>query len=185
MTSSADIFKINPESGNVIWSRNTSDSLYANATDFFKSSEIVLSDDQIIFSSGSKIFSYDAINGSTNWENEVNTVATPIIDGENIFIVTENGYFVILHKDTGKIISSTNILKILKKKKQDTRITGFIMGSGKIYSVTLNGNLIVSSAVSGKAEYFKKIGEKNIAPLIISSEVLYILTENSRIFGFN
>jgi hypothetical protein len=59
------------------------------------------------------------------------------------------------------------------------------MGSGKIYSVTLNGNLIVSSAVSGKAEYFKKIGEKNIAPLIISSEVLYILTENSKIFGFN
>tara|TARA_B000000460_G_scaffold98531_1_gene68913 strand:- start:15 stop:740 length:726 start_codon:yes stop_codon:yes gene_type:complete len=185
MTSSADIFKINSESGNVIWSRNTSDSLYANATDFFNSSEIVLSDDQIIFSSGSKIFSYNAINGSTNWENEVNTVATPIIDGENIFIVTENGYFVILHKDTGKIISSTNILKILKKKKQDTRITGFIMGSGKIYSVTLNGNLIVSSAVSGEAEYFKKIGEKNTAPLIISSEVLYILTENSRIFGFN
>ena len=158
MTSSADIFKINSESGNVIWTRNTADSLYANAT---------------------------AINGSTNWENEVNTVATPIIDGENIFIVTENGFFVILHKDTGKIISSTNILKILKKKKQDTRITGFIMGSGKIYSVTLNGNLIVSSAVSGEAEYFKKIGEKNIAPLIISSEVLYILTENSRIFGFN
>ena len=185
MTSSADIFKINSESGNVIWSRNTSDSLYANATDFFNSSEIVISDDEIIFSAGSKIFSYDAINGSTNWENEVNTVATPIIDGENIFIVTENGYFVILHKDTGKIISSTNILKILKKKKQDTRITGFIMGSGKIYSVTLNGNLIVSSAVSGKAEYFKKIGEKNIAPLIISSEALYILTENSRIFGFN
>ena len=185
MTSSADIFKINSESGNVIWSRNTSDSLYANATDFFNSSEIVLSDDQIIFSAGSKFFSYNAINGSTNWENEVNTVATPIIDGENIFIVTENGYFVILHKDTGKIISSTNILKILKKKKQDTRITGFIMGSGKVYSVTLNGNLIVSSAVSGKAEYFKKIGEKNIAPLIISSEVLYILTENSRIFGFN
>ena len=185
MTSSADIFKINSESGNVIWSRNTSDSLYANDTDFFNSSEIVLSDDQIIFSAGSRIFSYNAINGSTNWENEVNTVATPIIDGENIFIVTENGYFVILHKDTGKIISSTNILKILKKKKQDTRITGFIMGSGKIYSVTLNGNLIVSSAVSGKAEYFKKIGEKNIAPLIISSEVLYILTENSRIFGYN
>ena len=31
----------------------------------------------------------------------------------------------------------------------------------------------------------KKIGERNIAPLIISNEVLYILTEKSRILGFN
>jgi len=185
LTSSADIFRIKPESGNVVWSRNTTDSLYANATDFFNSSEIVLSDDQIIFSAGPKFFSYDATTGDTNWENEVDSVATLIIDGENIFIVTENGYFVILHKDTGKIISSTNILKILKKKKQDTRITGFVMGSGKVYSVTLNGNLIVSSAATGEPEYFKKIGKNNIAPLIISNETLYILTENSRIFGFN
>ena len=31
--------------------------------------------------------------------------------------------------DTGKIISSTNILKILKKRRQKTKISGFIMGS--------------------------------------------------------
>ena len=91
----------------------------------------------------------------------------------------------ILDKNTGKIISSNNILKILKKRNQKTKITGFIMGSGKLYSVTLNGNLIVSSATSGKAEYFKKIGDPIISSPIISNGKLYILTENSRIFGFN
>ena len=90
-----------------------------------------------------------------------------------------------MNKDTGKIISSNNIFKILKKKKQATKITGFIMGSGKLYSVTSNGYLIVSSAVSGKAEYFKKIGDPVISAPIINDGKLYILTKNSRILGFN
>jgi len=92
---------------------------------------------------------------------------------------------VILDKDSGEIIFSTNILKILKKKKQKTKITGFIMGSGKLYSVTLNGYLIVSSATTGKLEYFKKIGDPIASSPIISNGKLYILTDNSKIFGFD
>ena len=59
------------------------------------------------------------------------------------------------------------------------------MGSGKIYAVTQNGYLIVSSAISGKVEYFKKIGDPISTTPIISNASLYILTENSRILGFN
>jgi len=59
------------------------------------------------------------------------------------------------------------------------------MGSGKIYSVTSNGYLIVSSPVSGKVEYFKKIGDPVTSTPIINNGKLYILTKNSRIFGFN
>jgi len=184
ITSAADVYKIDIKTGSIIWSRNTADSLYANASDFLKSSELVLSGNQIIFSSGSKIFSYDTKKGKIKWKNDVSYSGAAIIDDENIFVITNNGYFVILKKNTGEIISSTNILKILKKKKQNTQITNFIMGSGKIYSVTSNGFLIVSSAFNGKAEYFKKIGEKNISPLIINDGVLYLLTESSRIIGF-
>ena len=184
ITSSADLFKIDPVKGDIIWSRNTAGSLYANATDFFTSSDIVLSDNQIFFSSGSSFFSYDTNSGATNWQNEINFSGPAIIDKQHVFIVSKNGYFVILNKDTGKILSSFNILKILKRKKQKTQITSFIMGSGKIYSITSNGFLIVSSAQTGKAEYFKKIGEKNISPLIINNGTLYLLTENSKVIGF-
>ena len=90
-----------------------------------------------------------------------------------------------MNKDTGRIIASNNILKILKRKKQNTKITGFIMGSGKIYSVTLNGYLIVSSAISGKVESFKNIGDSIISAPIINNGKLFILTKKSRIFGLN
>ena len=185
INSSGDLLKINANNGKIAWSLNTLESTLAHATDFFKSSEIVIIDDNIILSSKSSIFSYNLNTGYTNWKQEVSSIGAPIIDGKNIFILTDNGYFVIIDKDTGIIISSTNILKILKKKKQETKITGFIMGSGKIYSVTSNGYLIVSSPVSGKVEYFKKIGDPVTSAPIINNGKLYILTKNSRIYGFD
>jgi outer membrane protein assembly factor BamB len=90
-----------------------------------------------------------------------------------------------LNKKNGKIIWSINILKILKKKKQNTKITGYILGSGKVYAVTQNGYLIICSANSGQAESFKKIGDTINTNPIISNGSLYILTKNSRIVGFN
>ena len=185
LNSSADLYKIDGNTGEVYWYSNTLGSLLPDATDFFISSEIVITDDEIIFSAGPSIFSYNLNTGSINWEKKVSAVGSPIIDGENIFFTTSNGYFVIMNRVTGKIISSTNILKILKKKNRKTKITSFIMGSGKLYSVTLSGHLIVSSAISGKVEYFKKIGDPITSYPIINNGKLYILTENSKIIGFN
>ena len=185
LNSSADLYKIDGNTGEIYWYSNTLGSLLPDATDFFISSEIVITDDEIIFSAGPSIFSYNLNTGSINWEKKVSAVGTPIIDGENIFFTTSNGYFVIMNRVTGKIISSTDILKILKKKNRKTKITSFIMGSGKLYSVTLSGHLIVSSAISGKVEYFKKIGDPITSAPVINNGKLYILTENSRIIGFN
>ena len=185
INSSGDLLKASGNNGTLHWALNTSSSILIDATDFFKSSEIVISDNNIFFSAGSSIFSYNLIDGMMNWEKELSSIGAPIINKENIFFVTKNGYFVIMSKKNGKIISSNNILKILKRKKRETQITGFIMGSGKIYAVTLNGYLIVSSASSGKVEFFKKIGDSiNSAP-IINNGKLYILTKKSRIFGLS
>ena len=182
VNSSGDLFKAKGSNGNIYWG---SSSILLDSTDFFKSSEIVIINDDIIFSAGPSIFSYNLNNGFINWQQNVSSIGAPIIDGENIFFVTDNGYFIIMNKNNGKILSSNNIFKILKKKKRETKVTGFIMGSGKIYSVTLNGYLIVSSAASGKVEYFKKIGDPIISAPVIDNGKLYILTKNSRIIGLN
>ena len=54
-----------------------------------------------------------------------------------------------------------------------------------MYAVSFNGYLIVSSAVSGNVEYVKKIGDTISTNPIVSNGSLYILTENSKILGFN
>ena len=185
LNSSGELLKIRSHSGMIIWSLNAAGSTFAHATDFFKSSDVVINVNEVIFSSMSSIFSFNLTNGYLNWVKKIGSENTPIIDGKNIFLVSDNGFFINIDRNTGKIIWSTNILKILKQKKQKTQITGFIMGSGKIYAVSLNGYLIVCSAVSGEVEYFKKIGDQITAAPIISDGSLYILTGKSRILGFN
>ena len=184
LNSSGDLIKTKASSGRIYWSLNAIGTL-AHDTDFFQSSEIVIDDNEIFFSDASNFYSYDLSNGYLNWKVNIGSKNTPIIDRNNIFSVTDNGYFVNLDRESGKTIWSTNILKSLKKRKQDTKITGFVLGSGKIYAVSLNGFLIVCSATSGKVEYIKKIGDTITASPIINNGSLYILTEKSKIIGFN
>ena len=184
LSSSGDLIKVNANDGRMYWSVNVAGST-SYSTDFFRSSEIVISDNDIIFSTSSSTFSFNLTTASLNWKKQVNSKNTPIVDGNHIFLVSDNGFFLNIDKNSGKIIWSTNILKILKKKKRNTFISGFILGSGKIYATTLNGYLVVCSASSGKIEYFKKIGEVITSSPIINNGSLYILTAESRIWGFN
>ena len=185
INSSGEIFNIDSNNGRIIWSKKLFGARYEITTNFIKFSEIVIDNENIVLSVGSSTFSINLKNGFTNWQQQVSSIAAPILVKKNIFLITDNGYFVVINKDSGKIISSTNILKILKKRRQKTKISGFIMGSEKFYAVTLNGYLIVSSAITGKVEYIKKIGDPITTSPIINNGKLYILTKNSRIFGFN
>ena len=185
ITSLGDLIRVNSTNGNIVWSLNTLGGMLPDVTDFFKSSDIVIANENIIFSAQSALFSCDLNGGFVNWRIDVSSVAAPIIDGKNIFLVTENGYFVIINLDTGEIVSSTNILKVLKKKKQSAKISGFIMGSGKIYSVTSNGYVIISSATSGSVENFINVRDPITSVPVINNGKLFIYTENSRILGFN
>ena len=151
---------MNGINGRIYWSLNTLGSMYSSDTDFYTSSDVVISGNNIFFGSGSTFLSIDLRNGYVNWKIDLNLRSIPIIDGNNIFVVSNKGYFINIDKNTGKIIWSTNTFKILKEKKRNTRVTGIVMGSNKIYTTTLNGYLITSSAVSGKTEELKKIGTK-------------------------
>ena len=185
LDSSGNLLKSEISRGKVFWSLNISALGDIHESDFFKSSDVVIADEDIIFATSSAVFSYNLQNGYLNWKVEIDSKNTPIVDGNNIFVVSDHGYFVNLDRNSGKINWSTNILKTLKKRKRQTYITGFILGSDKIYATTSNGFLIVSSATSGKVDGIKKIGDPIATTPIISNGSLYILTENSRIIGFN
>ncbi|MDC0052062.1 PQQ-binding-like beta-propeller repeat protein [bacterium] len=185
LNSSGDLYKINSQSGSVYWTTNVTSSM-VSSNDLFKSSEIVIENNNIYFSTKSSFFSFNANNGYLNWKTDFNSSNTPIIDGKYIFSISDNGYFVNVDKENGKILWSVNIFNILKKRKQNTLITGFVLGSGKIYATTLNGYLIICSATTGKVESFKKIDNKGITSSpVINNGSLYILTKKSKLIGLN
>ena len=58
----------------------------------------------MIFSSLSSIFSFNLSNGYLNWQKAIGTKNTPIIDGNNVFVISDNGYFVNLDRNSGKMM---------------------------------------------------------------------------------
>ena len=184
LTSSGDLFKIKTSNGQVTWSLKIS-SLINHDSDFFMSSNILLSEDEIIFSASNTLFNFNLSSGYLNWKKNVSSIGTPIIDRNYILIVSTNGYFINFDKNSGNIIWSTDIFQILDKKNFTTRVTGYVLGSDKMIATTSNGYLIESSGTTGKVISSKKVGNSINAPPIVSGGSLYILTDNSRILGFN
>ena len=185
LTSFGDLIKINSSNGTIIWTLNTTASTYAHAADFFKSSDVVISNNDVILSTSKSTLSFNVNNGYLNWSNDVGSSNLPIVDKNNVFVVSDNGYFINIDKLSGKSLWSINLLKVLKVKNQETKITGFVLGSNKIYATTLNGYLIVCSAINGNIEYFKKISNKITTSPIINNGSMYLLTEKSKLLGFN
>ena len=192
LNSSGDLIKLRTKDGRMHWTLSATGPAVSSTSDFFKSSDVVIADEEIILSTSSSILSFDLRSGFLNWAQNIGSRSAPIVDGEHVFLVSEEGYFVSINRKTGKIIWSTNILKVLKKswklfleKKHKTQVTGFIMGSGKIYATTFNGYLIVCSATSGEVEYYKRISIANTSRPIISNNSLFVLTKKSKIIGFN
>jgi len=183
INSAGDILKAS-ENGKILWSMNSLGSLIAHDSDFFSSSNIVITDEDVLFSTSESTFSLNLENGYINWNNDIASSNTPIVVGNNVFLVSDNGYFINLNLKTGKPIWSTYVLKILKKKKQNTFVSGFILGSDKAYITTQNGYLIICSASTGKIDSFKKIASSiNSSPIIANGE-LFVLTGKSKLLGF-
>ena len=183
INSAGDILKAD-DNGRILWSMNSLGSLISHDSDFFSSSNIVVTDEDVIFSSSESTFSLTLQNGYVNWNKKINSSNTPIVVGDNVFLVSDNGYFINLDLKSGNVIWSTYLLKVLKKKKQNTFISGFVLGSDKVYITTQNGYLIVCSALTGRIDLFKKIASSiNTSPIISNGE-LYILTGDSKLLGF-
>ena len=184
LNSAGDLFKIDTNTGRIFWTINTLYSLSKYESDFFKSSDIVIDGVDIIFSSASSTFSINIENGYTNWIVKPRSSNRPIVVKKAIFLVTDNGYLVSLDRKSGKILFSSDILKVLKKKaKAKAKISGYIMGSNKIYITTSNGYLIVCS-YRGELEGYERIAKSiNTSPVITDGE-LYVLSSNSKIIGF-
>ena len=68
LSSAGDLMKIDANNGRIYWSLNATATTFAHDTDFLNSSDIVISDDSIIFFASSSIFSFNFVNGTLNWK---------------------------------------------------------------------------------------------------------------------
>ena len=98
-----DITAVDISSGLIEWQLPTQKSSIMNETYSFNFSKLVSDGSSIYFSNNkNQFYSVDLSSGTTNWMSEINSILTPIIIGNFIFTVSENGYLFTIKKNEGK-----------------------------------------------------------------------------------
>lgn len=181
LNSVGDLASVTIKTGQLNWLTPTQSSYIVEDAFFLKVSDIV-ADDKSIFLSNNKneFFSFNADNGLLNWKANVNSSLRPIIIDDMIFTITNEGYFVVMEKKSGKLIRLTDVLdKFKPKKRKKIKPIGFIASSNNIYLTLSNGRLIVIKVIDGKTHKIFKIGNKAISRPFISNNNMFIIKESS------
>ena len=174
-----DLTKANITDGSIIWQIPTQNTLTNNNV-FLTMSEITIENQTLFFSNNNnEFFAIDLGTGLPKWKANVNSNLRPIIVENYIFTITNDGYFIVLNKNNGKILRITDLLnKFNPKIKKEISFKGFIVASNNLYITTNKGHLLVSPVTVGKVKKIYKISKSALSEPFITNNNLYIIVDN-------
>ena len=181
-----DITAVDIETGVIIWQLPTQSSSIINETYNFKISKLVSDGNSIIFSNNKNEFhSIDVKTGTINRINEINSNITPIITGNLIFTVSNEGYLIVIEKNKGNIIRVTDLFKYYKlKERKKIKPVGFAIGNTNLYLTNTDGKMIVVDLSLGDIKKIEKISGDFISRPFIFNQNLFVI-RNGSIIQYN
>ena len=176
-----DITAVNILSGLIKWQLPTQKSSIINETYNFNYSRLVSDGNSIYFSNNkNQFFSVDLNTGTSNWINEVSSILTPVIIGNYIFTVSEDGYLFTIQKKQGNIIRINDLYKNYDlKKRKKLKPIGFLVGQNNLYLTNSDGALIVVKLISGNILKIEKVSRGLISKPSIYNGKLFIVKNGS------
>ena len=176
-----DISSVDIASGQLLWQSPTQSSLVYDEGFFLQNSEIIADKNNLYFSNNkNQFFSIDINTGIINWQQKINSNLRSTLIDNYIFTVSLEGYLIIIEKDSGNIIRSTDIFKNFKlKKRAKIKPVGFIVGLNNIYLTTDNGKLLIIDTVTGITSSVLKIDNDKISRPSVLNKNLYIIKDSS------
>jgi len=181
-----DITAVDIETGMITWQLPTQSSSIINETYNFKISKLVSDNKSIYFSNNkNEFYSIDVKTGVTNWINDINSNLTPIIIGNLLFTVSNNGYLYVIEKDKGNIIRITDLYINYKiKKRKNINPVGFAIGNSKLFLTNTDGNMIFVDLRLGNITGIEKVtGSLTSKPFIFNQNLFVI--RNGSIVQYN
>jgi outer membrane protein assembly factor BamB len=169
------------ESGLITWQLPTQSSNIMNESYNFKTSKLVSDNKSIYFSNNKgEFYSIDIKTGITNWVSKINSNIMPILTGNLIFTVSNEGYLHVLEKNNGNTIRVTNLFNNYKEKKRSNiKPIGFTIGNTSLYLTNNDGKMIVVDLVSGRTTNVVKISNSIMSEPFIFNKNLFVIKNGS------
>ena len=176
-----DITAVDIETGLITWQLPTQSSSIINETYNFKISKLVSDGNSIFFSNNkNEFYSVDMKTGVVNWINDLNSNITPIITGNLIFTVSNDGYLFVVEKNKGNILRITDLFNNYKiKKRKEIEPVGFVIGNTNLYLTNSDGKIIIADLSEGKVLNVEKVSGDIVSEPFIFNNNLYVVRNGS------
>ena len=165
----------------MLWQQPTQTSSLYEDTFSLKTSDLIASNDIILFSNNkNEFYSLDIKKGSVKWKQKINSNLRPTLIGNMIFTISLEGFLIIIDKRNGNLVRSTDIFQNFgAKKRKKIEPIGFVVGTDKIYLTTNNGLLLVIDILDGRTNSILRVDRKKISRPFVLNQNLFIIEKSS------
>jgi outer membrane protein assembly factor BamB len=132
---------------------------------------------------GGRMVSMDLVTGQRLWEANLAGIATPVVAGEWIFVVTDDARMICLARATGKVRWISQLPRYRKAKKRDGTITWTapVLAGERLILASSDGRLANISPADGALQSVTKAGGPVFLQPIVVNSVLYTLNNDGRL----
>lgn len=135
---------------------------------------------------GGRMASYELLSGQRLWELNIGGIATPLVVGDWVFVVTDKARLFAITRATGKVrwISELPAWRKPKKKTGQIRWRGPLLAGGRLILVSTEGAMAFVDPATGKTLEERDLDQGLSLSPVVADNMLYVLTDSGRILAF-
>ncbi len=184
LNSYGSLYSISNNKMFVEWIVNLNQSLEINPGNLFYSEPLLITDNRIIISTNYELYILDSSNGTINTKQPIISSVKPLVNDNNLFVITKNNLLVLIDLRNNQIIYSLNIAKkladFLATKQKSISIQSVFITNNKLL-IFLDNSFVIELNVNGSIEGISKLPTKmKSMPIFINNSMIY-LDKNNRI----
>ena len=135
---------------------------------------------------GGRMAAYELTTGQRIWELNIAGIATPVVAGEWVFVLTDDAKLLSIARATGKVrwISQLPAFRNIEKKKNPINWTGPVLAGNRLIVASTDGQIVSISPGEGAATTMFELNDGISLPPVVAGGTLYILDNSGRISAF-
>lgn len=182
MNTFGSLYSIDTKSLKMNWFLNVNTSIDVNLENLFYSSEVKINKNNLIISTKNFLQVFNHLDGSTIFKIPINSLISPIINNDYIFLVNSKNYLISINITTGEIIYSYElnelIANFLRSKKKKVYVKFIKIINSQIF-IFLDNSYIVKLSADGVIKNIIKLPKKiNSNPIFVDEAMIYLSKNN-------
>ena len=182
LNSYGSLYSINYKKFFIQWIVNLNQSLEISPGNLFYSEPLLINKNKIIVSTKNELYILNSKNGSINFKKSITSIIKPVVNENNLFLITKDNLLVLIDLITNKIIYSVNIEKkvadFLATKQKTFFIQSIFISDDKLL-LFLENSYVIKLNVNGTIETINKLPTKiKSKPIFISDSMIYLDKKN-------